>query len=291
MSDLWNIDMPWFTPIEPMPPINGNQNFEAVAPINLWKKQKNLNSEPNNISVWGLFSKILIGFIVGVVIAALLFVVLSFVWSMFTESIQQQGPWSSINPLLRVILLFIGFLSSFIGNMIIAGMYNLFFNKKYYDISKMFGFLLLTNAILFLVLFPIYLLFKNDVNTLFFVLWFHVLFSVFISSSQVEFLSNPNYSGSAFMGNILGFALAMLIYAIVHKFAKLESVQQQTYYLMLLPSILWFTFIPIGSGIWEKIYYGMYTMWSNAFYIPSISEVANVEETEEIEAEQINVDI
>jgi len=292
MSDLWNVQMPGFAPIEPMPPIDWNQSFWVVPTIDLWQKEKNLNSEPNNISVWALFSKILIWFIVWVVIAALLFVVLSFVWSMFTESIQQQGPWFSVNPLLWVILLFIWFLSSFIWNMIIAGMYNLFFNKKYYDISKMFGFLLLTNAILFFVLFPIYLLFKNDVNTLFLVLWFHVLFSVFISSSQIEFLSNPNYSGSAFMWNILWFALAMLVYAIVHKFAKLESVQQQTYYLMLLPSILWFTFIPIWSGIWEKIYYGMYTMWSNAFYIPSLSEVSKSDDwVVDVEEEQINVDI
>jgi hypothetical protein len=42
---------------------------------------------------------------------------------------------------------------------------------------------------------------------------------------------------------------------------------------MLLPSILGYSLTPFGSGIREKIYYKIYEMWSNPFYILSPSEV------------------
>jgi hypothetical protein len=87
--------------------------------------------------------------------------------------------------------------------MLVAGAYSVFFSKKYYDSSKMFGFLLLTNALLLLILAPIYIVFSKDIGTLFLLLGFHVMFSIFISANQMDFLSNPNYSGSALMGNVL----------------------------------------------------------------------------------------
>jgi len=61
----------------------------------------------------------------------------------------------------------------------------------------------LTNGILFFVLAPIYIIFAGEIEILFLILGFHVLFSVFVSASQIEFSTNPNYSASAFMGNIL----------------------------------------------------------------------------------------
>ena len=48
--------------------------------------------------------------------------------------------------------------------MIVAGVYNLFYNEKYYDAGKMFGLLLLTNGFLFLFLAPLYLFFYNDMQ-------------------------------------------------------------------------------------------------------------------------------
>ena len=41
---------------------------------------------------------------------------------------------------------------------------------------------------------------------------------------------------------------------------------------MLLPPLLGYTLIPFGAGLREKIYYKLYEMGSNAFYIPSPDE-------------------
>jgi hypothetical protein len=143
-----------------------------------------------------------IGLVIGGVIAALLFIILSFMGGMFTSAFGQQGV-SSVNPLLSLVLLFIGFLSTFIGNIAIGGIYSLFYNKKYYNTGKMFGLIFLTNGILFFFLAPIYIVFASQIDILFLILGFHILFSVFTSAAQIEFSTNPNYSASALMGNVL----------------------------------------------------------------------------------------
>jgi len=292
MADLW-----W---VNTMPPIEGFQqnpmnNFASVPSADFGAVLNNskLNSEPNNLNGWQLLGKMAIGLVVGVLIAVLLFVVLSFVGTMFSEAIQ-WGAWFQSNPLLWIIVLFIGFLSSFIGNMIVAGAYSLFYSKKYYNSSKMFGFLLLTNAILFVILAPIYIVFAKNIEILFLILGFHVMFSVFVSASQMDFLANPNYSGSALIGNVFGFAMSFLVYSIIYKTAKVSSVSNQTYFFMLFPSIIAFTLVPFFAGLWEKIYYKFYEMGSNAFYIPSLSEVTTddaTEQSKEEQEEEIHVDM
>jgi hypothetical protein len=90
---------------------------------------------------------------------------------MFTTALgQQSAEFSSSNPLLPLILLFIGFISTFIGNIAVAGAYSLFYSKKYYDVTKMFGILFLTNGILFFILAPVYILFGSQIETLFVIL-------------------------------------------------------------------------------------------------------------------------
>jgi hypothetical protein len=239
-------------------------------------QEKNAFNEPNNLSGRQVIGRTFTWLAVGWIIAALLFVVLTFIGGMFITALggPDSAGWlaSRPNPLLPLILLFIGFLSTFIGNISISGLYSLFDSKKYTNATKTFGLLLLTNGLLFFILAPIYLVFSSNIQTLFIVLWFHVLFSVFISACQIEFSSNPNYSGSAFMGNIIGFAAALLLYSIFYKTATNGDTQQQTYLLMLLPSILWYTLIPLWAGIREKIYYKFYEMGNNGFFIPSPSE-------------------
>jgi len=162
---------------------------------------KSLDNEPNNSSGGQIIWRTVIGVVIWAVISGLLFVILTFTSSIFSQALQDAG-WGT-NPLLPWLLLFIGFLSTFIGNMIIAWAYNMFYAKKYYNFWKMAGFLLLTNAILLLIFFPLYLIFNWDIISLFQLLWFHVMFSIFISANQIEFLSNPNYAGSALMWNVL----------------------------------------------------------------------------------------
>jgi len=279
----------------PIPPV---QDFWTTIPANTFgqvppadfvanfdQKTKKLNIEPSNLSGWQLMGKAAIWLVVWILIAVLLFVVLSFIGTIFDSAIQ-WWTWFKSNPLLWIIILFIGFLSSFIGNIIVWWAYSVFFNKKYYDSSKMFWFLLLTNALLFAILAPIYIVFSSNVDTLFLILWFHVMFSIFISANQMDFLSNPNYSGSALMGNTLWFAMAFLLYGILYKVAKVSSVSNQTYFFMLFPSILAFTLIPFFSGLWEKIYYKFYEMGSKSFYIPSLSEVTTDDAEEQSISEQ-----
>lgn len=255
---------------------------------------KSILNEPNNISGRQLIWKTLVWLVIGWLIAALLFVVLTFIGWMFTSSLWQPaatGLATKANPLLPLILLFIGFLSTFIWNISIAGLYNLFYGKRYYNITKTFWLLLLTNWILFFILAPIYLVFSNQTDVLFIILWFHVLFSVFVSASQIEFSSNPNYSGSALMWNVIWFTVSLLMYSIIYKTSQTWAAQQQTYLLMLLPSILAYTLIPFGAGLWEKIYYKFYEMWNNAFYIASPWDVETVSADEERSNKDMEINV
>ncbi len=249
-------------------------------------------NEPSNLSWWQLVGKVSIGILIGGMIAALLFVILSFMGGMFTSAFGQQAG-TTINPMLSLILLFIGFLSTFIGNIAIGGLYSLFYNRKYYNTNKMFGLLFLTNGILFFFLAPIYIVFASQIDILFLILGFHVLFSVFASAAQIEFSTNPNYSASSFMGTVLGFVLSFLAYALVYKMSGSAEVQQRIYLFMLLPPILGYGIIPFGAGIREKIYYKFYELGNNGFYIPSVTET----DEEEIEntdtkdgSEEVNVE-
>jgi len=235
-------------------------------------KTKNRGEEPSNLSWRQLIWKTLIWLIIWGVISTILFITLSFAWKMFVDAFQQTGDIVRANPILPFLLLFIGFLWTFIWNIWVAGAYNLFFSKKYYDISKMFWLLLLTNWILFFILAPIYIAFSKQVDVLFLILWFHVFFSVFVSANQIEFLSNPNYSASALMWNVLWFALSLLVYSLVWKSSWGGSIQNKVYLLMLIPAVVWYALIPFGSWIREKIYYKVYENWSNPMFISSIED-------------------
>lgn len=228
-------------------------------------------NEPSNLSWRQLVGKVCIGLIIGGIIAALLFVILSFMGGMFTTAFWAQTG-TTVNPMLSLILLFIGFLSTFIGNIGVGGIYSLFYSRKYYNTSKMFGLLFLTNGILFFFLAPIYIVFASQIDVLFLILGFHVLFSVFASAAQIEFSTNPNYSASSFMGNTLGFVIAFFLYALIYKMSWSAAVQQKIYLFMLVPPMVGYGLIPFGAGIREKIYYKFYEMGNNGLYIPSATE-------------------
>ncbi len=241
-------------------------------------------NEPANLSGWQLVGKTFVGLLIGWIIAALLFVILSFMWTIFTSAFWQQADmWG--NPMLSIVLLFIWFLSTFIGNIAVGGIYSLFYNRKYYNTGKMFALLFLTNGILFFFLAPIYIVFSNQLDVLFLVLGFHVLFSVFVSAAQIEFSTNPNYCASSMVGTILGFVLALLMYVLVYKASGTADPQQKTYLFMLLPPILWYGIIPFGAGLREKIYYKSYEMGNNGLYIPSIAEIS-----EEVDMQDMSPD-
>jgi len=256
-------------------------------------KNKNRSEEPSNLSWRQLIWKTTIWLIIWLIISTILFIALSFASKIFMDPLQQTSEIVRSNPILPLLLLFIGFLWTFIWNMLVAGAYNLFFSRKYYDISKMFWLLLLTNGILLFILTPIYIVFSKQPETLYLILWFHVVFSVFISANQIEFLSNPNYSASSLMWNVLWFSLSLLVYSIVWKTAWDWSIQSKVYLLMLIPTIVWYTLIPFGSWIREKIYYKVYENWSNPLFISSADDEFNINNKSEYDREddQTNIEI
>lgn len=236
--------------------------------------------EPSQSSGREITGKLIVWLIVWAIISALLFIILSFVWSIFTESMWQAWEFLKSNPMLPLLLLLIGFLSSFIGNLSIAGIYSMFFNQRYYKTGKTMWLLLLTNWLLFLILAPIYFIFSSDINTLFIVLSFHIMLSTFLSANQSEIVANPNYAASSLIGTTIGFAITMLIYSIIRKTSTIWWTQEKLYILLLLPPIISFSIIPLWLWIREKIYYRMYEIWSNGFYTPSIEKAEEQNQAE-----------
>ena len=108
---------------------------------------------------------------------------------------------------------------------------------------------------------------------------------------MIEFIANPNYSGSSLIGNVFGFAVALLFYSIIFKPSQAGgATEQQVYLLLLLPPILGFTLIPLCLNLRQKIYYKFYESGSNAFYIPSLDEITYTTENKTTEDTATNVE-
>jgi hypothetical protein len=73
-------------------------------------------------------------------------------------------------------------------------MYNIFFGVKYYDAAKTFSFIIISNVVLFFFFSPLYMMFSDNIQSMFIILAIHVLLSIFISASIQEFITNPHYS-------------------------------------------------------------------------------------------------
>lgn len=196
--------------------------------------------------------------------------------------------------LVPIILALIGFIGTFIGNAAIAGAYNLFYGYKYYDIGKMFSFMILANGFLLLMITPIYFTFGVQGDAAFLILGFHVFFSIFMTNTLIEIVTNPNYAGSAMMGTFFGFSICAIIYMLVVRGTFTNP--NKVFYLMMVPSTIGYSLIPFFHAIWEKFYYRFYEVGNNFLYIPSISEVAVKEEdmmtnTEDAADDNITVDL
>ena len=242
-----------------------------------------LGNEPYNNTGWQVFAKAGIGLGVGVVIAFLIFIVLFLASSMFTQalksSISSPGVVNTVNPLLPLILVIIAFIATFIGSVILSGLFNLFYSNKYYDLGKTFSVSLLTNIFLFFLVIPLYMLFYQNIQTLFYILGFHIIFAIFISYSQGEFVTNPNYSSSHLMGSMIGAIISMVIFVALSK--SLQGNQN----MLLIPSIVAYTCVPFFHSLREKIYYKFYENGNNFMFLPSLSEVVpdeNVTRNEDI---------
>lgn len=239
--------------------------------------------EPNNPTNWEIIGKVVLWLIIGVIIWIFILVVLILLWGMFDQAITNyaNGNTMTTNPILPLVLIWITFICTFIWNIIVAWCYNLFFSSKYYDMSKMFKFTITSNFLLFFMFIPLYIVFYDNILLAFVILCFHILFSVFISYNCIEFITNPNYAASNLIWSTIWFSLSLLIILWIYKSQTWEINKN---ILLMWPTILAYTFVPLFHSIWEKIYYKFYENWNNFFYIPSIDEVLVEEEEYEDES-------
>jgi hypothetical protein len=98
---------------------------------------------------------------------------------------------------MSLVFIIIACIVTIIGVGIYAGLLNLMFGSDYYDFAKMFGFSVLANGLLVFLFLPVYLMMSDSLDTLLFVLAFHVIFGFFISYTLIEFTTNPSYSASS----------------------------------------------------------------------------------------------
>lgn len=203
----------------------------------------------------------------------------------------------TVSPLIPLILLIIAFITTFIGNVMLTGIYNLLYSTKYYDMGKMFSNSLIANVIVFFTFTPIYLLFFSDINTLFAVLAFHILFAIFICYTHVEILTNPNYSSSHLIGTTIGVSVAALLFLVAWKALVVtggtENGTGVATLLILLGPLLGYFCIPFFHALWEKIYYQFYENGNDFLYLPTLQEIAQQESltTQDTTNEDITVDL
>ncbi len=237
------------------------------------KKTITLGSEPNYNSGWQVLAKGTIGLGVGLVIGFLIFIILYMVQAMMTQALQ-NNVWatgaSTVNPLLPLILIVIAFIATFIGNVMLAWVYNLFYSTKYYDLGKMFSNSLLSNVIIFFVFIPLYLVYYNNINNLFMVLGFHIIFAIFACYTHVELLTNPNYSSSHLIGTTVGAAVSAMLFILI---ANAFGEKDKNWYIVLIPPFIGYICIPFFHSLWEKVYYKFYENGNDFLYLPTLQEI------------------
>ncbi len=250
------------------------------------EKDKLIGIEPSNPNAYTIMWKTGIGLIVWLMVSFFIFIMLMIFSWMFEEAVRSSiSWWNADNPLLSLVMLVIAFVGTMVWNSIIIIVYNIIFNDKYYDLSKMMSLWSIINVLLFFIIAPIYILFYNNIEVVFFVLAFHIFFSIFITYSITEFSTNPNYSGVHIIWTTIALSISFLIFSSIYKNINLIS-GSGTEFLLTIPCILAYTLTPLIHWLWEKLYYKFYEMGNNFLYIPSIDEVL----VEETEVDEINVD-
>ena len=241
------------------------------------------DNAPSDITVWSFFWKILIWIIVWICVAGLLF------WSLTAIGwLTDDGDWMG-NPILWVLLPVVWFIVSLVWNVTLAWLYSVFFSKRYYNFSKMFGLIFVASLLvfpLFIIISALYhFVFKVWIDPLYFILKIQIIFSLFISLNLVDFLSQPNYSASSLMWNTIWTALALVVALFISWGIVLVTVSAITTYMF---AILW-------AWIWDAIYYKFYEWWNNPFYLPSMNELREERQKEEVkkakDKEEVNVEI
>ena len=273
-----------------MSDVNGNLWWlPPIGSSQLWQNSKTSNkpdvpmfdNAPNDVTAWSFFGKILLGVVVWICVAVLLFATLSALWWL-------TAPDEGANPIIWVLLPVVGFIVGFVWNLALALLYNIFFSKRYYSFGKMAG-LIFASLIICLLFFVPYFLYQ-DTTALYAMLWFQIIFELFIAKNLIDFLSQPNYSASSLMWNTLWVVLAILVHIVIISQVSIENVIP-----VIASSLIAYVMVAVWSWIWDAIYYKFYEWWNNPFYLPSLNELREERRKEEVkkikEDEDVNVDM
>ena len=273
-----------------MSDVNGNLWWlPPIGSSQLWQNSKTTNkpdvpmfdNAPNDVTAWSFFGKILLGIVVWICVAVLLFATLSALWWL-------TDPGEGMNPIIWILLPVVGFIVGFVWNLALALLYNIFFSKRYYSFGKM-AWLIFASLIICLLFFVPYFLYK-DLTALYAMLWFQIIFELFIAKNLIDFLSQPNYSASSLMWNTLWVVLAILVHIVIISQVSIKNVIP-----VIASSLIAYVMVAVGSWIWDAIYYKFYEWWNNPFYLPSLNELREERRKEEAkkikEDEDVNVDM
>ena len=255
---------------------------------------------PYNPSATTLLGKMMIWLVVGVIVAMIIFAITILFGNTMNLIIQWLGQVAQdSSPLLWMIMLVIAFLSSMVGNMLIALLYGLVYGGVYPSVGKLMTYALIANVMLFLVLAPLYAIVYTSVSSLFMVLGFHTIFSVFVTSVMNETSIDSHYALSSLIGGMLGIATVVLIFMLVFKVLILNTIDitgkastSQIQIMLSLPALISYSLIPLVIAIWQKIYSWLYDMWSNFLYAGSRGDrvqEAQIMEDQEIVQDDVNV--
>lgn len=234
---------------------------------------ESLDMTPPNTSGWELIAKTGIGIVIGWLLAFLLFIILTLVGGTFTQLLSSDTSVFVGNPLFPLLLLIIAFVVTFVGNILVASLYNAFYSARYRNVGLMFRMTIIANVLLFIFFAPIYLLFNGNIDALFFIIGFHIVFASYLSWCLIEITSNPHYAPSGIIGSTMWVALAMLLFATIMKATDNAAIQDKIYLFLLFPPVLGYGAVPLAIGIWDMLYYRFYESGNDFFYIASPSHL------------------
>lgn len=268
-----------------MPQIGDSQIwFNSLNNSNNMKKPdiSMFDNAPSDVTAWSFFGKILLGIVVWICVAALLFATLSALWWL-------TGSDDSVNSIIWILLPLVGFVVGLVWNLALAWLYNIFFSKRYYSFGKMAGLIFASSLIILIFFFVPYLLYMDNMTVLYIMLWFQIIFELFIAKNLIDFLSQPNYSASSLMWNTLWAILAVVVHLLLINTGNFNIL------LIIASAVIAYVMTVIWSWIWDAVYYKFYEWWNNPFYLPSLNELREERRKEEVkkakEEEDVNVDM
>ena len=263
------------------------------------EKLDRLVNAPSAISGWQLLWKIGLGVVIGALMAFVLYIIMGAFWLALGGNASQStvgaGTAQLTHPLAWLILLFLGFFITFLGNLILVVSYGVFFSQKYTKIWKTIGLLLLTNSILFAGMIALFLSLKEVPMAEVVLFALYLCLSLFLSFSQMEFVVNPNYSASSLIGNALGLCLCLVVIGMLWSQVYSSVDKMMPYRLIWYSTFISFPLMILGQGLWEIIYAKVYENGANPFYLPSQAELDTQTilegQEEEQTQESVNVEL